>query len=259
MTTLSIETEEKLIEIFQVIDETKIKSSYDTILHEVLKAFNVQFTPNLSCSELTNKHVFDEYMREKGVLYNNVKEVSIVSFMVNALAKLKARTSFPFDIVLTGLIEFRKRIKTELKYTIRHRYNRSLYRDIADKLDLIQHNTKLFTNYFWGNIDKSMWISSEVNLKNYVNTVLKDIHEKMKAKYGNALLVTDYDTFYIDKYEYDRCELITNNDPIILSGYSVYTDDVPTLGITPSGDIIRIHSYVESFDYNGVIIKKATL
>lgn len=260
MTTISIETEEKLIEIFQTIDETKLKSNYDNILHEVLKAFNVKFTPNLSCNEPTNKHVFDEYIREKGVLYNNVKEVSIVSFMVNTLSKIYAKTSFPFDVVLTGLIEFRKRIKTELKYAIRHKYNHTLYKDIVDRLNLIQQNTKLFVNYFWGNIDKSIWISSEVNLKNYVNNTLKDIHEKMKAKYGNALLLTDYDTFYIDKYEYEKCELIENNNPIALSGYSVYTDDVPTLGITPSGDIIRIYSYVESFDCNGIIIiKKASV
>lgn len=256
MIELSIETEEKLIELFLTLDEIKIKKYYDDILLDVLNAFHVTFTPNIKCEEQTKHHVFDEYIREQAVLYHNVKEVSIVSFIPNSLAKLKAKTSFPFDTVLLGLVEFRHRMKKELKYAIKNRYSRILYKDIPEKLDLIQCNTKLFGNYFWGNIDKSHLITSEVNLKNYVNFQLKDIHEKMKAKYGNGLLATDYDTFYIDKKIYDSCELITNNNPIILSGYSVFLDDIPTLAITPSGDILRIRSYVESFDYNGLSINK---
>lgn len=248
------EKETKLFEIFSNITDKDINFSYDEVLQKILVALDTMFTPNLgiNCSQLTNATGSKLYKKCRGELHKDVIEISLNRSMFTILSNIPHRTSIPLGILFPALIDFRRSIKNEMSYIRLNKFRDSIYKDLFDKLNKVQLNVKKFTNYFWDNIESSVLIESDVNLKEYVYDTMADMHSHLNLLYGNDILAIDYDTFYLKKGSrvlYEISEVFTK------LGFEFEIWELKTFGVTPSGDFIKFDYYVDSFECNGFTMR----
>lgn len=249
--------DDNLIKIFSESIQNDIKRSYDDILNKVLNAFEtLLFTPNLTCKESEKVPNVNFKSGDRGILYNDVTEISIDNSVINILSTVTAKTSFRFDIVLPHLIRLRKSLKEAIAQLHRSQFADSVYVYTLAKLNLIQSNIKMFLNYFWGNIDKSIFIASEINLKKYVYDYMGDIHNRMKSMYSDYIIATDFDTFYLKQgFSWGETGIIDALFLKDITKFSLFRDTIPTFGVLPNGDIIKIRHKVDSFEHNGFTMR----
>lgn len=246
-------TSKQLLQIFEAVTDHQLTHAYDGILHKVLIALDVKFTPNLS---LNIKHIkklpYDLYKRERGVLYNDIVEISFNNVYPTLISNIEGKTSIPFDRLFSTLIALRSLIKNEIAYIKLNAYCDIFYTDVFDRLNTIQGNIKKFVNYFWGNIGKSILIESEVDIKTYVHNSLSKTHALIESLYKDNLVARDLDTFYIRKGDYTFNYISTS---MLQFGFSLYTRELKSFVITPSGDFIKFDYYIDSYECNGTTIK----
>lgn len=246
------EKENKLFEIFSNIADNDIKFKYDEILHKVLIALDTKFIPNLSGDQSTKKSTSHLYNKERGELYNNVVEMSLNYSTIAILSKIPHKTSIQFDVLFPSLIDFRTAIKNEMSYLRLNKFRYTAYKDMHEKFDVTQRNVKMFINYFWGNIEKSIFIASDVNLKEYVYDTMTSIHKDVNALYGNDVIATDYDTFYIRKGNRYLNDIV---DAFSKFGFKLHIEEWKTFGITPSGDFIKFNELIDSVECNEMTLR----
>lgn len=248
------EKETKLFEIFSNVTDKDIKFKYDEVLHKILVALDTMFTPNLglNCSQTTNATGSNLYKKCRGELYKDVIEISLNHSTITILSNIPHRTSIPMGVLFPALIDFRALIKNEMAYIRLNRFRYSIYKDLFEKLNEVQFNVKKFTNYFWGNIEKSILIESDVNLKEYVYDTMSDLHSHLNLLYGNDILAIDYDTFYLKKGSRGLVEV---SDVFANLGFKFEVNERKTFGVTPSGDFVKFDYYVDSFECNGMTLR----
>jgi hypothetical protein len=246
-----------LIKIFSDSIQNDIKRSYDDVLYKVLKSFDsLLFTPNLSCKE--SELFLNENFKsgDRGTLYNDITEISVNYAVINILSTVKAKTSFRFDIVFPYLIGLRKSLKDQIAQIHRSPFSDSIYIDTLAELNTIQSNIKLFLNCFWDNIGKSVLIASEINLKKYVYDYMVEIHNQMNNLYGKYIIASDFDTFYLTAdHKIGDTGIVNALFAKQITSLSLNFDTIPTFGVLPNGDYIKIRQKVDSFEHNGFTMR----
>lgn len=243
----------QLIQIFESVTDEQLKHDYDGILYKVIVALDVMFTPNLSPhKQQIEKTPYDLYKRDRGVLYNDIVEISFNNIYPTLISNIEGKTSIPFDTLFSSLLDLRSSLKNEIAYVKLNKYVDVFYADVFDRLNTIQSNIKKFVNYFWGNIGKSILIESEVDIKTYVHNSLTKTHSLIESLYKDNLVASDLDTFYIRKGAYTFNYISTS---MLQFGFSLYTRELKSFAVTPSGDFIKFDYYIDSYECNGTTIK----